>query len=681
MKNVLGFFASILFAAVLCCSCTNFYHNMIPSGEAKILGFELLSGEESATVSSSIDGKEISVTVNAACDVRSLIPKIQVSDGASVIPLTDEYIDRTFPTASPTLIFANFVKAQMNNRVPEFAVKLLDDNPDFQVPALDVPVDFTNPVTFIVVAPNGNTVLYTVSTVLRNDISSFKAESGARKALLSWKNPEDVPFNKIIITCSDESVEPIEILSTDEVNDRVTVNHLSNGKNYTFTAKIEFGEGDYGRELSSTMSPSALGVEDLTAVPGGGEVELLWTNPLDDDISYIRISVSPSPIKGSSSIQCRWPCNGSYVFENLQNGVEYSFTVCIVYRTGDVSPSVTVKATPSTDIKPGDLYRKNIILDGKAYDKTEESYIVVPNTVIKDIEGGDSFTKDTTFRSFVMGRYELTEDLFSAIQKKYPNLLKGIGSTAGSMLPQENINIYDAMIFCNLLSREMGYDPVYYYYDDDGKACYDPEKWFKISRLGTEVPVKSKSPYLDAWEEGRHWNTVRNGYRLPTTGEWEYAFRGGNPDSAAWNFKYSGSNKADEVGWFDSGSKKTNKPKKVGSLKKNSLNLYDMSGNVWEMLNVGRYKFTAEYVNPFTKETWSKYYAWYQMLLGGSYRNHSSTLLVNYKAYTYKTLHSYFGFPDENWFTQTSNKYDNILAPHVRGTGKGLRLCRTIYYD
>jgi sulfatase modifying factor 1 len=67
-------------------------------------------------------------------------------------------------------------------------------------------------------------------------------------------------------------------------------------------------------------------------------------------------------------------------------------------------------------------------------------------------------------------------------------------------------------------------------------------------------------------------------YRLPTEAEWEYAARGGK--YLAEGYKYSGSDRLKDVGWFKNNSGK--ETKSVGLKYPNQLDIHDMSGNVRE---------------------------------------------------------------------------------------------------
>lgn len=134
---------------------------------------------------------------------------------------------------------------------------------------------------------------------------------------------------------------------------------------------------------------------------------------------------------------------------------------------------------------------------------------------------------------WIMSKTEITQAVYKAIMGKNPSYF------TGDSLPVEKVSWYNAVEFCNKLSKKAGLEPAY-------------------SINGETV----------------EWNRNASGFRLPTVEEWKYAASGGE------NYKYSGSDNLDEVGWYEYNSGDKTHP--VAQKKPNVYGLYDMSGNVWE---------------------------------------------------------------------------------------------------
>lgn len=103
-------------------------------------------------------------------------------------------------------------------------------------------------------------------------------------------------------------------------------------------------------------------------------------------------------------------------------------------------------------------------------------------------------------------------------------------------------------------------------------------------------------------------------FRLPTEAEWEYAAKGGIHNSG---FKFSGGEIATSLGWFKSNSEE--EVQRVGLQKANALNLFDMSGNVWEWCSDWyneQYYTRSSYANPKGPSSGE-----FRILRGGSWDN------------------------------------------------------------
>jgi formylglycine-generating enzyme required for sulfatase activity len=195
-----------------------------------------------------------------------------------------------------------------------------------------------------------------------------------------------------------------------------------------------------------------------------------------------------------------------------------------------------------------------------------------------------------------------------------------------SAKPADNINWYAAIAYCNKLSAMEGKD-----------LCYS------VTVDGDEVDWKNLT-YADIpGNSGNNtdWNAAtcdftKNGYRLPTSSEWEYAARGGtantSPVYSGSTFSGSGDDTAalGAVGWYSGNS--SNQTHNVRGKAANSFGLCDMSGNVWEWCwNWYNETFPQATPTGSTASTGSST----RVLRGGSWSNLADYCRVSYRNYNY----------------------------------------------
>ncbi len=150
-------------------------------------------------------------------------------------------------------------------------------------------------------------------------------------------------------------------------------------------------------------------------------------------------------------------------------------------------------------------------------------------------------------KAFWIGKYEVTQKLYESVMGDNPSYFKG------ARLPVEQVSWFNAVEFCNRLSVMTGLKQ---YYNID-KNRDDPENRNSGTRWTVTV------------------NGDADGFRLPTSLEWETAVRGESLSEYFWGNEMNG-----DYCWYSGNSGNTTHP--AGMKKPNGIGLYDTCGNVRE---------------------------------------------------------------------------------------------------
>lgn len=153
-------------AGFLAFSCNNVFHELIPPADSSIHSFSLQDPETGFSRNAVPYSETITITVPYGTDITALIPVIKTDEKATVIPGTLPYIHKAFPSADIVNLSLQMQLAYNSGDLGSWVLNFIQENRDFTVPQLDIPIDFSEPVVFCVIAGQGNYSLYTVSVVI-----------------------------------------------------------------------------------------------------------------------------------------------------------------------------------------------------------------------------------------------------------------------------------------------------------------------------------------------------------------------------------------------------------------------------------------------------------------------------------------------------------------------------------
>lgn len=293
--------------------------------------------------------------------------------------------------------------------------------------------------------------------------------------------------------------------------------------------------------LPPTNISTFVGTETITVLwddmPGASSYNLYWSTDLGfDPLLWNKVSVSSS----------------SFTLTGLAGKTIYFISLSSVNQGGESTlSSVTSTLTHGSALK---------------YDTGSGAAILMNFVSSGTFRMGHDLVETEITRPFYMAKYEITQSQYMNLMASNPSYFSlANGYTEWENRPVENVIWYEAVEFCNRMSEKFSLQNVY-------------------TINGTNVSCDFE----------------KNGFRLPTLKEWEYAYRAGTTTQFFWGDDASETT-IKQYCWFDKNAAASTWTEPhadmpgtqvVGLKLPNAWGFFDMGGNVeeWCWDQIGSYR-------------------------------------------------------------------------------------------
>jgi formylglycine-generating enzyme required for sulfatase activity len=219
----------------------------------------------------------------------------------------------------------------------------------------------------------------------------------------------------------------------------------------------------------------------------------------------------------------------------------------------------------------------------------------------------------TLTEPFLFWSTPVTQAQFEAVMGFNPSSFR----TSGPDAPAEGVTWFEALAFCNELSRQQGLAEAYLLREVQGKPG-DEDFYAQVEWRGQSCA----------------------GYSLPTEAQWEYAARAGSKTATPKGDlakglinKESPNPVLDPIAWFSGNSQGRTHP--VGVREPNAWGLFDTIGNVYEWVWDRRGSYgTGPATDPIGSES-----GWDRIIRGGSWESLGRSCRLAYRGFHAPDVH------------------------------------------